>query len=62
MLVHGWQDDNSLWSPLISALGEIGIASVAFDLPGHGFSEGDRCAPYVASGAATSRRETRPDR
>ena len=49
LLVHGWQDDNSLWSPLISALAELGIASVAFDLPGHGFSEGDRCAPYLAS-------------
>lgn len=49
LLVHGWQDDNSLWSPLISALAEIGIASVAFDLPGHGFSEGDSCAPFVAS-------------
>lgn len=51
MLVHGWQDDNSLWSPLISALAEIGIASVAFDLPGHGFSEGDYCAPPIAADA-----------
>lgn len=51
LLVHGWQDDNSLWSPLISALAEIGIASVAFDLPGHGFSEGDSCAPFLASTA-----------
>ena len=49
LLVHGWQDDNSLWSPLISALSEIGIASVAFDLPGHGFSEGDSCAPAFAA-------------
>jgi pimeloyl-ACP methyl ester carboxylesterase len=51
LLVHGWQDDNSLWSPLISALAEIGVASVAFDLPGHGFSEGDSCAPFLASTA-----------
>ena len=51
LLVHGWQDDNSLWSPLISALAEIGIASVAFDLPGHGFSEGDNCAPSLAAAA-----------
>jgi pimeloyl-ACP methyl ester carboxylesterase len=49
LLVHGWQDDNSLWSPLISALAEIGAASVAFDLPGHGFSEGDSCAPAFAA-------------
>lgn len=51
LLVHGWQDDNSLWSPLISALAEIGIASVAFDLPGHGFSTGDYCSPPVAADA-----------
>ncbi|MBL8546393.1 MAG: alpha/beta fold hydrolase [Hyphomonadaceae bacterium] len=51
LLVHGWQDDNSLWSPLISALADIGIASVAFDLPGHGFSEGDTCAPSLAAQA-----------
>lgn len=51
LLVHGWQDDNSLWSPLISALGEIGIASVAFDLPGHGFSEGEACPPSLAAQA-----------
>lgn len=49
LLVHGWQDDNSLWSPLISALAERGIASVAFDLPGHGFSEGGFCSPPVAA-------------
>lgn len=49
LLVHGWQDDNALWSPLISALAEIGVASVAFDLPGHGFSEGDKCSPGLAA-------------
>src|SRR5690606_4402721 len=49
LLVHGWQDDNSLWSPLISALAELGIASVAFDLPGHGFSHGDQCRPMLAA-------------
>lgn len=51
LLVHGWQDDNSLWSPLISALAEIGIASVAFDLPGHGFSGGETCSPSQAAAA-----------
>ena len=51
LLVHGWQDDNSLWSPLIQALADIGIASVAFDLPGHGFSQGDQCTPARAAAA-----------
>ncbi len=51
LLVHGWQDDNSLWGPLIHALADIGIASVAFDLPGHGFSTGSNCTPVAASEA-----------
>ena len=41
LLVHGWQDDNSLWSPLIDELERRGRALVAFDLPGHGASGGD---------------------
>ncbi len=51
LLVHGWQDDNSLWSPLIQSLADIGVASVTFDLPGHGFSEGDQCTPVDAAAA-----------
>ncbi len=51
LLVHGWQDDNSLWSPLIDALAQIGVASVVFDLPGHGFSSGDQCSPLLAAAA-----------
>lgn len=51
LLVHGWQDDNSLWSPLIQAFADVGIASVAFDLPGHGFSSGDQCSPTIAAAA-----------
>ena len=51
LLVHGWQDDNSLWAPLISALSEIGVASVAFDLPGHGFSGDAPCSPSSAAAA-----------
>lgn len=51
LLVHGWQDDNSLWSPLIQALANTGVASVAFDLPGHGFSGGEQCSPSQAAGA-----------
>lgn len=51
LCVHGWQDDNSLWSPLIHALSEIGVASVAFDLPGHGYSQGETCQPTGAAAA-----------
>lgn len=41
LLVHGWEDDHSLWSPLIDALIERGRAVVACDLPAHGRSEGE---------------------
>jgi pimeloyl-ACP methyl ester carboxylesterase len=41
LLVHGWEDDNSLWSPLVDELDASGRALVAFDLPGHGASGGD---------------------
>jgi pimeloyl-ACP methyl ester carboxylesterase len=41
LLVHGWEDDNSLWSPLIDELDRRARAVVAFDLPGHGASGGD---------------------
>jgi pimeloyl-ACP methyl ester carboxylesterase len=51
LLVHGWQDDNALWSPLIQSLADAGVASVAFDLPGHGFSHGDQCTPSRAAAA-----------
>lgn len=41
LLVHGWEDDHSLWSPLIDALADRGKALIAFDLPAHGVSGGD---------------------
>jgi pimeloyl-ACP methyl ester carboxylesterase len=41
LLVHGFEDDNALWTPLLDALGARGRATVVFDLPGHGLSEGD---------------------
>jgi pimeloyl-ACP methyl ester carboxylesterase len=41
LLVHGWEDDNSLWSPLVDELASRGRPLVAFDLPGHGASGGD---------------------
>lgn len=44
LLVHGWEDDNALWGPLIDKLTALGRAVVALDLPGHGFS------PAEASG------------
>jgi len=41
LLVHGWQDDSSLWSPLIDELVRRERALVVFDLPAHGSSGGD---------------------
>ena len=41
LLMHGWEDDHSLWAPLIDGLLEHGVPVVACDLPGHGFSEGE---------------------
>jgi pimeloyl-ACP methyl ester carboxylesterase len=52
LLVHGWQDDSSLWSALMAALLEAGRAVVAFDFPAHGFSEGDRGLTYELVDAA----------
>jgi pimeloyl-ACP methyl ester carboxylesterase len=43
LLVHGWEDDSSLWTPLIGVLLDAGCAVVAMDLPGHGQSLGEGC-------------------
>lgn len=51
LLVHGWEDDNSLWSPLTDELAERGRALVAFDLPGHGASGGDWGVSFEGSDA-----------
>lgn len=49
LLVHGWRDSARLWDPLMAALSERDQSFVALDLPGHGFSEGERClVPEVA--------------
>jgi pimeloyl-ACP methyl ester carboxylesterase len=40
LLVHGWEDDSSLWDQMIEALEPLHAAVIAFDLPAHGFSEG----------------------
>lgn len=45
LLVHGWEDDNALWGPLIDQFTRIGRAVVAFDLPGHGFTEAEDASP-----------------
>jgi pimeloyl-ACP methyl ester carboxylesterase len=44
LLVHGWEDDNALWSPLIDQLQYLGRPVVALDLPGHGFSPAETCS------------------
>jgi pimeloyl-ACP methyl ester carboxylesterase len=41
LLVHGFEDDNTLWTPMIDALMARGTAIVVLDLPGHGLSDGD---------------------
>ena len=41
LLVHGWEDDNALWSPMIDACADIFRAVVVLDLPGHGFSQAE---------------------
>jgi len=51
LMVHGWEDDNALWSPLIDLNAEMMRGSVAFDLPGHGWSPAEECS-IQAAGAA----------
>src|SRR5262249_42394032 len=58
LLVHGWRDSARLWDPLMAALSARGQAFVALDLPGHGFSEGERCltneVPAAVAAVATA--------
>jgi pimeloyl-ACP methyl ester carboxylesterase len=54
LLVHGWEDDNALWSPLIDAFAQIGRAVVVFDLPGHGYSPAEDCTFQSAGLAAVA--------
>ncbi|MGE3143388.1 MAG: alpha/beta fold hydrolase, partial [Hyphomonadaceae bacterium] len=54
LCVHGWEDDNAIWGPLIDTFAAIGRAVVTFDLPGHGYSEAEEataesCAAAVAA-------------
>jgi pimeloyl-ACP methyl ester carboxylesterase len=51
LLVHGYEDDNSLWAPLIEALVERDCPLVVFDLPGHGASGGTWGASFEGTDA-----------
>jgi pimeloyl-ACP methyl ester carboxylesterase len=51
LLVHGWEDDNALWGPLIDRLQANGRPVVALDLPGHGYSPAEMDARDAAGAA-----------
>jgi pimeloyl-ACP methyl ester carboxylesterase len=40
LLVHGFEDDHSVWSPLIDRLVDHELSLIALDLPAHGASGG----------------------
>jgi pimeloyl-ACP methyl ester carboxylesterase len=54
LLIHGWEDDNALWSPLIDVCAAIGRAVVVFDLPGHGYSPSEAFSVEAAGLAAAA--------
>ena len=51
LLVHGWEDDSSLWSPLVDALVARGRSVVAIDLPAHGESTGEWAVSFEGTDA-----------
>jgi pimeloyl-ACP methyl ester carboxylesterase len=51
LLIHGWEDDNSLWGQAIDAFAAWARPVVVMDLPGHGFSPSDD-ASVKSAGAA----------
>jgi pimeloyl-ACP methyl ester carboxylesterase len=51
LLVHGYEDDSSLWDPLIDELAARRFPLVAFDLPGHGASGGSWGASFEGTDA-----------
>lgn len=53
LLVHGWEDDNCLWGPLVDRFRDIGRAVVVLDLPGHGFTPAED--PSLPSASAALR-------
>lgn len=61
LLVHGWEDDSSLWDPMIEALEPHNGALIALDLPAHGFSEGHSARlPDAAAAVAAVARASGP--
>jgi len=51
LLVHGWEDDNALWGPMIDALTANGRAVLVLDLPGHGHSQSAFAGPEASARA-----------
>lgn len=51
LLVHGWEDDGSLWSPLVDALVARDRALVVVDLPAHGASTGEWAVSFEGTDA-----------
>lgn len=51
LMVHGWEDDNSLWGPAIEAFQQWGRPIVTMDLPGHGFSPAEDASVTSVSNA-----------
>jgi pimeloyl-ACP methyl ester carboxylesterase len=51
LLVHGFEDDHTLWEPMIDVLVERGRSIVVFDLPAHGLSTGDSGMGWEAAAA-----------
>lgn len=61
LLVHGFEDDNALWTPLIDMLTARGRSVLVFDLPGHGLSdEIDDAAPAAPDAVAAVARALGP--
>ncbi|MGE3303516.1 MAG: alpha/beta fold hydrolase [Hyphomonadaceae bacterium] len=51
LLVHGWEDDNTLWDQMIEGFAAVGRPIVVMELPGHGHSADTICSPASAAAA-----------
>lgn len=61
LMVHGWEDDNSLWGPAIEQFARWGRAVAVLDLPGHGFSPAeDASIDSVAAAVIATAQELGP--
>ena len=47
LALHGWRGRTTQFGPLATALGHIGLRTIAIDLPGHGRSAGERATPRL---------------